>query len=410
MIFVQIASYRDPDLLPTIVDCLAKARYKGDLRFGICTQTNEADRSLSPFATNRNFRIDKVPWHRSEGLCWARARIQDLYEGEEYTLQLDSHHRFATDWDVKMLEQLEQTGSSKPILTTYANSFDLNTLERSGPEPWKMVADKFTSHGTIMFKPQVITEWRDLSKPIRARFVSGHFFFTVGKHCEDYAYDPNLYFAGDEISLSIRSFTMGYDIFHPHRPLIWHEYTRGGRTKHWDDHVEGNRNMIGRTWSERDADSKRRLRQLLRMEDGAVSFGRFGLGSERSHEDYERYAGIDFRRKLLHVDTVKGLEPPCQYVDEDHWNDGLSKTYSLELSWEKHDLGNCSDYHFIFIGVEDNSGKLLYRYDAPAHSPEATLLATTKRVEFTSATLPAKYIIWPVSRSKGWLEKKCFPL
>jgi mannose-6-phosphate isomerase-like protein (cupin superfamily) len=31
----------------------------------------------------------------SKGLCWARSEIQKLYEGEDYTLELDSHHRFA---------------------------------------------------------------------------------------------------------------------------------------------------------------------------------------------------------------------------------------------------------------------------------------------------------------------------
>ena len=36
--FVSIAAYRDPDLLPTIADCLAKARHPDRLRFGICWQ------------------------------------------------------------------------------------------------------------------------------------------------------------------------------------------------------------------------------------------------------------------------------------------------------------------------------------------------------------------------------------
>ena len=35
-IFVQIAAYRDPELLPTIRDCLQKAKYPKLLSFGIC--------------------------------------------------------------------------------------------------------------------------------------------------------------------------------------------------------------------------------------------------------------------------------------------------------------------------------------------------------------------------------------
>jgi hypothetical protein len=36
-----------------------------------------------------------VPWSESRGVCWARSAIMELYAGEDYFLQLDSHHRFA---------------------------------------------------------------------------------------------------------------------------------------------------------------------------------------------------------------------------------------------------------------------------------------------------------------------------
>ena len=37
-IFVQIASYRDPQLLPTLKDMLDKAKYPDNLRIGISWQ------------------------------------------------------------------------------------------------------------------------------------------------------------------------------------------------------------------------------------------------------------------------------------------------------------------------------------------------------------------------------------
>src|SRR5262249_27589752 len=47
-IFVSIAAYRDPQLVPTIQDCLAKARYPEQLRFGISWQHGPEESSL-PF-------------------------------------------------------------------------------------------------------------------------------------------------------------------------------------------------------------------------------------------------------------------------------------------------------------------------------------------------------------------------
>jgi hypothetical protein len=410
MIFVQIAAYRDPELVPTIQDCIANARYKEDLRFGICWQRHEDEHDLDAFRDNKAFRIDTVPWNESQGLCWARSRIQGLYEGEDYTLQIDSHHRFAPDWDVHLLKCMELTGSPKPIITTYAGMYEPGSNQKLGVEPYSMVADRFTPSGTILFRPHTIKGWEQLSKPVRARFVSGHFFFTTGKHCEEYKYDPNLYFAGDEISLSIRSFTLGYDLFHPHRTYVWHEYTRKGRTKHWDDHSVTNKALVGAAWHERDLISKKRLRKMLQEEDNDAEIGEYGLGQVRTHGDYERYAGINFGSRRLHKETVQGLEPPCTYVDEHHWEKAFLSDYRLAMEWKVEDIEPCDDYQFIYFGIEDESGNVLYRYDAAASSPETRRLNQCKEVQFSAASKPAKLVVWPVSRTKGWLKKVTYTL
>jgi hypothetical protein len=269
-----------------------------------------------------------------------------------------------------------------------------------------MVADRFTPSGTILFRPHHIPGWQDLKAPLRARFVSGHFFFTVGKHCEEYRYDPQLYFAGDEISLSIRSFTLGYDLFHPHRNLVWHEYTRAGRVKHWDDHT--NRQTaapIEKTWHERDVLSKRRLRKMLREEDNEEEIGIYGLGTVRSHADYERYAGIDFARRLLQAETIEGKEPPGSYVDEAQWEAGFTHQHRVKLKWHADDIPGCVDLQFVYFGIEDGAGEVLHRHDARPDSPEATRAITEMEVVLTSRSKPAKLVVWPVSRSGEWLKR-----
>jgi hypothetical protein len=53
---------------------------------------------------------------------WARNLTQQLYDNEEYTLQIDSHMRFAPNWDdemIKMIKQLQKKGHEKPLLTGY---------------------------------------------------------------------------------------------------------------------------------------------------------------------------------------------------------------------------------------------------------------------------------------------------
>jgi len=392
-IFVQIASYRDPELVPTIRDCINKAKHPERLTFGVCWQHDETE-SLEEFANDPRFRIIDIKWNESKGLCWARRLIQETWSNEKYTMQLDSHHRFLQDWDEHLIEMMNLTGSPKPIITTYAGMYCPSDNTLLNHEPYKMVASNFTPGGTILFRPHSIPNWETLTAPIPARFVSGHFFFTLGIHCREYKYDPNLYFAGDEISLSIRSFTLGYDLYHPHYTVVWHEYTREGRTKHWTDFNTENQStgLIEKPWWEMDNESKRRLRHMLQEEDNNIDLGIYGLGSIRTHHDYELYAGINFKNRKLHPDTLKGIDPPIN--DSSEWYELVEKEYNYSLT-----IPPTKSFKFIYIGIEDDKGNVLFRQDITKYVPELN-------VSFKSFTEPHKWIYWPVDKKGNWMERK----
>jgi len=423
-IFVQIASYRDPELLPTIKDLLANAKNPENLTFGVCNQYGEGDPdSLLEYRRDPRFRIIDIPWKESKGLCWARHLIQKLYEDETYTLQLDSHHRFVKDWDVELIEMLKSTGAKKPIITSYAGIYkpkDDGTYEILNDTPFKMVASKFTESGTILFFPNDIPHYKMLKKPIKARFVSGHFFFTLGIHCKEYKYDPNLYFAGDEISLSIRSFTLGYDLFHPHKTVIFHEYTREGRTKHWSDFSTENKvsGVVDNAWYEMDTASKIRLRHMLQEEDNGIDLGIYGLGNVRSHHSYEIYAGIDFKTRRLHPNTLLGIDPPINddtpwWLEQPEANVQVTQQENMENIEEKPEenkqeilenqkeynydltLIEPKDYKFVYIGVEDEAGNLLYREDLK-------FVPNILKLNFKSDKVPFKWIYWIVKENGEW--------
>ena len=414
-IFVQIASYRDPELIPTIKDCIAKAKYPERLTFGICWQHSPDDEwdNLDEFKDDPTFTIMDVPWNESKGLCWARHHIQKMWKGEKYTMQLDSHHRFLQDWDEVLIEMMDLTGSPKPLLTAYAGMYDPKENKLLNTEPYKMVPDKFTGGGTILFYPHRIENYEQLTKPIPARFVSGHFFFTLGIHCEEYKYDPNIYFAGDEISLSIRSYTLGYDLFHPHYTVVWHEYTREGRTKHWTDFNNETKDagLVEKPWWEMDSESKRRLRHMLQEEDNEIDLGEYGLGSYRSHWSYQLYAGIHFRLRKLHPDAVRGIDPPTTSETEGmEWAYEVKREQTLKLDWFDHwdaikSQTRCTcTFDFIYLGVESEDGEVLYREDL-TDEDYLTGRILTKTISFVSSKVPTKLVLWPHQKTKDWLER-----
>ena len=143
--------------------------------------------------------------------------------------------------------------------------------------------DGFTEDGIVIFRPGGIPDWKSRKTPVPSRFLSAHFLFAPGCFVEEVPYDPDLYFLGEEITLTVRAYTHGYDLFHPSEVIVWHEYTREYRTKHWDDHLD--------SFGEQDAASRLRAGQFLVN----PNFGPYGCGRARTVAEYEAYAGLNFR-------------------------------------------------------------------------------------------------------------------
>jgi len=164
-IFIQIASYRDPELLKTLDDCISNAEFPENLRFGICWQHSEEDEwdNIDRYKNDPRFSILDINYKDSTGACWARNSIQQLYQGETYTFQLDSHHRFIKNWDtelISMLKSLQAKGHAKPLITSYISSYDPVTYPEGKTEvPWLMNFDRFTPEGVIFFLPATIPGW-----------------------------------------------------------------------------------------------------------------------------------------------------------------------------------------------------------------------------------------------------------
>jgi len=294
-IFVQIASYRDPDVENTIEDLIKKSSNPDNLIIAVCDQYGPESKHLKLY-DRENFRVIRVPFYISEGLGWARAQLQKLYfDDAKYTMQLDSHMRFAPGWDKKLISMIKETGSEKPIISHYCPAF---SAKDAGDDEFlkkrdllKMYCLRFNKTGTVSFRANHVPEKDKGGKPLKSMLVSGHFYFTLSEHIGEFKYDPNLYFAGDEVTLATRSWTRGWDIFNPTENVVWHNYTREERVCHWSDQKVG----YGKLHEE----SLKRLRQLLHGEDNGMKIGEYGLGEARSLESFEELSGIDFKERSL---------------------------------------------------------------------------------------------------------------
>ena len=81
LIFIQIASYRDPQLVPTLKSMIENAKNPQNLRIGIAWQHHPEDAwdNLDEYKEDSRFRILDINYKESKGVCWARHAVQQLY-------------------------------------------------------------------------------------------------------------------------------------------------------------------------------------------------------------------------------------------------------------------------------------------------------------------------------------------
>ena len=296
-IFVQIASYRDPELPATVEDAIAQADHPECLTFGIVWQGKQG---LDPLPVDylKFCRLLLIDSDRSRGVCWARSKTQALWEGEPYTLQIDSHMRFVRGWDSLLLRMLQQCPSPKPVLTAYPPAYTPPDQLHAG-EPTSLGASHFSEQGILRLVSRHSLAYQ--IRPQLGLFMAAGFWFASSQLIQDAPYDPYLYFLGEEINLTVRAWSQGWDIYHPNQVVCYHEYTRPGKPRHWEDHPH---------WWQQDQIALQRLRQLLGISQSDLNLHRYDLGTVRSLSSYERFAGISFCHQSLSESARNGM-PGC---------------------------------------------------------------------------------------------------
>jgi hypothetical protein len=283
-IFVGIASYRDAECHPTVLDLFAKAAHPERINVGVVMQSMPEDDFA--FYHDRTL-IDHVDARDSKGACWARQRVASLWHYETYVLQIDSHMRFAQNWDVLLVEQLARCPSPKPMLTTYPPGYELpDHLILS--DPIFLAPKQFEADGAL--PQQGIPRPAKSAIPEPSALIAAGYLFGKSAWIHDVPYDPEIYFQGEETSMAVRLWTHGWDLFGPTENLIWHRYGNDGRQVHWSDHAD---------WFKLDAVSKQRVRQLLGMEAVTVTLAPYDLGTARSLAQYVAFSGIDFQHRTV---------------------------------------------------------------------------------------------------------------
>jgi hypothetical protein len=305
-IFVNIASYRDPECQHTIRDLFGKADHPDLIKVGVCWQFDpEMDKDCFQIRT-RPAQVREIHVHPREslGACWARSRAAELWDGEEYVLQIDSHMRFVQGWDRKMIAMLDKCSSSRAVLTTHPLAYTPPD-KLSAPALPVVMPKEFDKGGVLKLRAWTLPISARPAEPLRCYLLGAGFVFAPARFWQDVPYDPKLYFHGEEITLSVRAFTHGWDLFAPNDVLLYHNYTPDARPRHWQDNKD---------WARLNDLSYARVRALLGIAGvtpppaASDDSEHYGLGTSRTLDQFERESGISFAGKTTVTPThLQGL-------------------------------------------------------------------------------------------------------
>jgi hypothetical protein len=294
-IFISIASYRDPELQWTIKSAIENANNPENLYFGVVHQG--VDSELFDINAIKNMSLIKMHPKEAKGAGFARAKAMELYSGQEYFLQIDSHTRFVPGWDAISIDQLNRakniSGHSRVLLSYFPAPYE---PERNGGMFLVKNNPKIKSYPTrqrilLNKRKQWTAERFEFDSKLKenpelSETVLGGFIFSDALIVNEVPYDSEISFFGEEVCFAMRSWTRGWDIYSPSKNIVYHFYSRGGYSKIWKD-----RNLRGISWKEIEEISYNKQKRILCGEEDGV----FGAGSVRTLEEYEIFTNTNFK-------------------------------------------------------------------------------------------------------------------
>jgi glycosyltransferase involved in cell wall biosynthesis len=317
-IFISVASYRDDDLGNTIKSLYNNADNPDNLVFGVVNQ-EQRGRHLDLSWLGEQARVHNMHYKDAKGAGYARKIAMELYGGEDFFFQVDSHMRFAQGWDTTLIDMynwcVKDAGTHKVILSQFAAPFIVGSDGKDyyihdDPDFWDRPSWTSAVNTWAGVWAGHREEIEDLSHPAPSHTVLGALLFTHGDIVREVPYDERISFMGEELCFAIRAWTRDWAIYAPNEMVAWHFYKREERPKIWRD------NIAGRSWTDIEMNSQQvQKRVLLGVEQGI-----FGVADYQKYLDYQDMIGINFEKfyeEEINTKVNLGLISTETIFDED---------------------------------------------------------------------------------------------
>lgn len=291
-IFVNVCSYRDKLLAPTLESLLETESGRNQITYGVFEQTKLEDSLETKYphlAKHPKVRYKRIDPEYSDGVVWARAiNAMQVYD-EDFQYQIDSHMLFDKNWDHQLIldymEACRVEGHDRVLLSAGTKNFDLD-----GDRITKHILNddisvnlgyyqfnknmRLYAHGPWIPSPDTIQP---------SRHICAGNFFAPTKWIKEVGYNTNIYFEGEEQMFVLTSFVKGYRVYTQRRVRCYHYL----RSANWETKQTINPVI----------DSKRIKLNQDRSEKELSNYI-YSL-DEKTLEEFRKHTGVDYINRKL---------------------------------------------------------------------------------------------------------------
>ncbi|WP_425154841.1 GlcNAc-transferase family protein [Candidatus Palauibacter sp.] len=262
-VHVQIPSLNDPETPKTVRSLLDRPGLA--VRVTVILQSDDA--ALREAVVRAGADVRWVRLAKSRGCGWARVLAAAAWDGEPWVMGVDAHTLAEPGWAANLAREAEQVG--RGVLTTYPTNWGQPV------RPTVMRLNKWPRPERPSFIGQVV----DPGSPSPSRAWAAGFWFAPAEWQREVPPDPAAHYGTAEHLTAVRTWTNGWDLFHPGVAIVQHRYSRGDRTMWWTDR-EG--------WHAPLAAAQKLAAAVLA--EGAT--GPYGLGTVRTLSEWEAWSGM----------------------------------------------------------------------------------------------------------------------
>lgn len=260
-IYLSVVSFREEFCVETLKEAFNKAKHPENLFVGLVQQNCEEEKcrrgnEIGPdpdcynlfcssttgkkYCNNGQIRLLRMKETESLGPYMARYFASKLWIGEQWYMQIDSHMSFLQNWDAFSIQMLEKAPSDKPVISHLPPPNTSNLEEKMEVAAPRLCGPIFATsdiEGQIVrLEGSYNYDRVKIDTPRFAPFVAAGYLIAHSDMLRDVPFDPFLpyLFLGEEILLSARLWTSGYDTFSPTISLVGHRYERNQQPKFWE--------------------------------------------------------------------------------------------------------------------------------------------------------------------------------